>query len=358
MVELPLVAYFQEGPGILSAQFSDSGYPVVNVKNVRDGYMDTKNTKFVSEEMANGKWKHFQINEGDILLTTSGTIGRSAIVERENLPLLLNTSVMRFRSLDENKLSQKFLYWILSSEMFVKKLLKFKTGMAQFNVGPSHLKQMRIPLPPLEVQKEIVAEIDGYQKIIDGAKQVVKSWKPSIKIDPKWEMVELGEICENLDGKRIPITKSDRIFGGYPYYGASGIVDYVKKFIFDEDLLLISEDGANLLARSTPIAFSVNGKIWVNNHAHVLKFKNFETQKFVEIYVNSINISDYVTGMAQPKLNQKALKSIKIPLPPLKIQKQIVAEIEAEQKIIDQNKKLIEIFEGKIKEKVGEVWGE
>lgn len=150
-----------------------------------------------------------------------------------------------------------------------------------------------------------------------------------------YEMVELGEICENLDGKRVPITKSDRKAGQYPYYGASGIVDYVDSFIFDEDLLLISEDGANLRARVTPIAFSVSGKIWVNNHAHVLKFDHRETQLFVEIYINSINIENYVTGSAQPKLNQKSLNSIKMPLPPLEIQKEIVAEIEGYQKIID-----------------------
>ncbi|MCD4815367.1 MAG: restriction endonuclease subunit S, partial [Methanosarcinales archaeon] len=150
-----------------------------------------------------------------------------------------------------------------------------------------------------------------------------------------YELVELGEICDNLDGKRIPITKSDRKHGLIPYYGASGIVDYVEDYIFDEDLLLISEDGANLRARVTPIAFSVSGKIWVNNHTHVLKFDNRVTQIFVEYYINSIDINNYVTGAAQPKLNQQSLNSIKIPLPPLEIQKEIVTEIEGYQKIID-----------------------
>ena len=159
-----------------------------------------------------------------------------------------------------------------------------------------------------------------------------------------YEMVELGDICENLDGKRVPITKSDRKEGQYPYYGASGIVDYVDGFIFDEDLLLISEDGANLRARVTPIAFSVSGKIWVNNHAHVLKFDNRVTQLFVEIYINSINIENYVTGSAQPKLNQKSLNSIKIPLPPLEVQEEIVVEIEGYQKIIDGARAVVENY--------------
>jgi type I restriction enzyme M protein len=156
-----------------------------------------------------------------------------------------------------------------------------------------------------------------------------------------FETVELGSIYTNLDGKRKPVTKSDRKTGIYPYYGASGIVDYVEDYIFDEELLLVSEDGANLLARSTPIAFSVNGKIWVNNHAHVLKFENRATQKYVEYFLNSIDISKYVTGAAQPKLNQQSLNSIEIPLPPLSIQQQIVNEIEGYQKIVNGAKQVV-----------------
>ena len=168
---------------------------------------------------------------------------------------------------------------------------------------------------------------------------------------------ELGALAGNLDGKRVQITKSDRKKGQYPYYGASGIVDYVDDYIFDENLLLISEDGANLLARVTPIAFSVSGKIWVNNHAHVLKFQNIETQKFIESYLNSISLNIYITGSAQPKLNQKALNSIKIPLPSLGTQRQIVTQIKKEQELVNANKQLVEIFEQKIKDKINEVWG-
>jgi len=139
-----------------------------------------------------------------------------------------------------------------------------------------------------------------------------------------WEIKRLGELCENLDSMRIPITKSQRKVGEFPYYGASGIVDYVDDYLFNENLLCISEDGANLLARTYPIAFSINGKSWVNNHAHVLKFSNIVTQKFVEMYINSISIEQYVSGMAQPKLNQAKLNSIQIPIPPLPEQERIV----------------------------------
>ena len=140
-----------------------------------------------------------------------------------------------------------------------------------------------------------------------------------------WEIKTLNQISDNLDSKRVPITKNIRSNGSIPYYGASGIVDYVEEYIFDEDLLLVSEDGANLLARTYPIAFSISGKTWVNNHAHVLKFKNSSTQKLVEFYLNSIKLDDYVSGMAQPKLNQSMLNKINIPLPPLPEQHRIVS---------------------------------
>jgi type I restriction enzyme S subunit len=162
-----------------------------------------------------------------------------------------------------------------------------------------------------------------------------------------------------LDSRRVPITKGDRKEGPFPYYGASGIVDYVADYIFDEDILLISEDGANLLARSTPIAFSVSGKSWVNNHAHVLKFNSSAAQKFVEVYLNSISIEQFVTGAAQPKLNQEALNRIPIPIPddPAKLQT-IVAEIEAEQALVAANRELISRFETKIQVALARIWGE
>ncbi len=230
-------------------------------------------------------------------------------------------------------------------------------GHAQKNLDVDQFKSIKIPFPTLEIQEKIIEELDEYQNIIDGAKKVIDNYKPNFKIDLKWEIKNLGEICTNLDYKRKPVEKSERKQGNYPYYGASGVVDYVDNFIFDGSYLLVSEDGANLKARVTPIAFSVNGKIWVNNHAHILEFKHKETQNFVEIYLNTINLDNYITGSAQPKLNQELLNSIKIPFPPLDIQKQIIIQIDNEQNLVNSNKKLIDLFEKKIKTKIDEIWG-
>lgn len=138
----------------------------------------------------------------------------------------------------------------------------------------------------------------------------------------------MSEVAENLDSLRKPITSGLRKAGSIPYYGASGIVDYVKDYIFDGDFLLVSEDGANLLARKTPIAFSISGKTWVNNHAHVLKFDTYAERRYIEYYLNSIDLSPYISGAAQPKLNKKNLNNIRVPNPSLEDKERIVSVLD------------------------------
>ncbi len=149
---------------------------------------------------------------------------------------------------------------------------------------------------------------------------------PEFRDAGEWSVKPLGKVAEKLDSRRIPITEADRVKGAFPYYGASGVIDYVESHIFDEELLCISEDGANLVARTYPIAFSISGKTWVNNHAHVLKFENHFTQVIVENYLNAINLENFLTGMAQPKLNQAKLEIIPIPLPDDNDEQQKIAD--------------------------------
>ncbi|UJR63152.1 restriction endonuclease subunit S [Dickeya zeae] len=149
---------------------------------------------------------------------------------------------------------------------------------------------------------------------------------PEFREAEEWETKTLPELAENLNYLRVPVTEKDRTKGNTPYYGASGIVDYINNFIFDEDLLCISEDGANLVARTTPIAFSISGKTWVNNHAHVLRFGHWRIQKIVEDYLNSISLEDYLTGMAQPKLNRAMLDTVPVPIPQDEDEQQAIAD--------------------------------
>ena len=263
----------------------------------------------------------------------------------------------------DNQLSSRFLFHVLSATA-----IKSKSSSVP-NMNANEIKAIKIPVPPLDVQNRIVNVLDNFEKIcsdrniglpaeIEARQKQYEYYRDKLLTFAEtgntilsraeqsraeqsraeqsralikllqyvfgYAVVTLEDIAENCDSMRKPVTSGKREAGEYPYYGASGIVDYVKDYIFDGDYLLVSEDGANLLARSTPIAFSISGKNWVNNHAHVLKFDCYETRRFVEFYLNSIDLAPYISGGAQPKLNQKNLNRIEIPLPSQERQKYIV----------------------------------
>ena len=153
-----------------------------------------------------------------------------------------------------------------------------------------------------------------------------------------WEWMPLGKYVENHDGRRIPISKRERESrsGLFPYYGASGVIDTIDGFTHDGEFLLIGEDGANLLTRSKPLAFLTKGKVWVNNHAHVLRCKPGYSNAYLAYFINSIDLSEYVTGTAQPKLSQSMMNKILIPVAPPEQQVEIVAELEKQFSRLDE----------------------
>lgn len=183
-----------------------------------------------------------------------------------------------------------------------------------------------------------------------------------------WSFQNLGTTCDILDNRRKPITKSKRISGPFPYYGATGIVDFVNDFIFDERLVLVGEDGAKWNSGDNT-AFIVEGKVWVNNHAHVLRTRGNLNDKFLVYYLNHQDLSDYITGLTVPKLNQEKLRSIPVPIPPLSEQQAIVKKLNAAFELIDQAKANIEkniqnakeLFQSKLNEvfsQKGDGWEE
>jgi len=240
-----------------------------------------------------------------------------------------------------DNLNNRYLYFVLMKN---QPLILSRVRKASIpRLSRTVIENLVIPVPPLEVQAEIVKILDEYTESVTALQQELEAELTARKkqyeyyrdllldfgvhgggtSDCEWRT--LKEIAENCDSKRKPVTKSKRTSGIYPYYGASGIVDYVDNYLFDGDYLLISEDGANLLARSTPIAFSISGKNWVNNHAHVLHFDTYVTRRFVEIYLNSINLEKYISTAAQPKLTQDNLNKIPIPYPSMEEQTRIVS---------------------------------
>ncbi len=152
-----------------------------------------------------------------------------------------------------------------------------------------------------------------------------------------WITKKLGEVCEILDSRRIPITRKDRKPGHVPYYGATGQVDSVADYIFNERLLLLGEDGADWSAGANS-AFIIEGKSWVNNHAHVLRPLDFVSDCWLMYYLNATDLNEWVSGTTVPKLNQRNMCDIPIPIPPLAEQKRIVAKIDAAFEKIDKLK--------------------
>ena len=231
----------------------------------------------------------------------------------------------------EELLNKYLYYWLMSQSQIID---SYYRGSGMQHPSMADVLDMLIPLPSIEIQAEIVRILDAFTamtaeltaELIMRKKQYNYYREQLLSFEDGYvEWKTLGELAENLDSKRKPITSGLREAGEIPYYGASGIVDYVKDYIFDGDYLLVSEDGANLLARNTPIAFSISGKTWVNNHAHVLKFETYSERKYVEYYLNSIDLTPYISGAAQPKLNKKNLECINIPNPAPKEKERIVA---------------------------------
>ncbi|TPH70573.1 restriction endonuclease subunit S, partial [Helicobacter pylori] len=318
------------------------------------------------------KEKQNTIQLGDVLFTGSSEnledCAMSCVVTQKiEKDIYLNSFCFGFRFFDKNLFNPSFLKHFLRDYNFRKNISKVANGVTRFNVSKQLLSQITIPIPPLEIQQEIVKILDAftelntelntelkarkkqyqyYQNMLLDFKDIhsnhkdakeklaQKTYPKRLKtllqtLAPKGvEFRKLGEVCEILDNRRIPIAKNKRNPGIYPYYGANGIQDYIDSYIFDGDFVLVGEDGSVINKDNTPVVNWASGKIWVNNHAHVLQTKNELKLKFLYFYLQTIDVSYCVAG-TPPKINQENLKKITIPIPPLEIQQEIV-------KILDQ----------------------
>ena len=192
-----------------------------------------------------------------------------------------------------------------------------------------------------------------YEQFADGTVKDIEDEIP-FKIPEGWAWCRLGEIVDVLDSQRKPITKSDRKSGIYPYYGATCIQDHVADYLFDEDLLLLGEDGAKWGAGDIS-AFCISGKTWVNNHAHVLRTKNNINRYYLCNVLIILDLTPYITGTTVPKLNQEKMSQIIIPIPPISEQNKIVSfinKIFAQIDLLDNNKLRIEEDIKKAKSKI------
>ena len=170
-------------------------------------------------------------------------------------------------------------------------------------------------------------------------------------------MARLEDVCEILDSKRVPITAKDRVAGPYPYYGANGVQDYVADYIFDDELVLLAEDGGHFGSTDKPIAYRVTGKCWVNNHAHVLKAKDCIDIDYLCYSLMFRDVSDIVNGATRQKLTQADMRKIEIPLLPIAEQKSVVAKISKVFELIALRKEQLAKLDRLVKSRFIELFG-
>ncbi|HAN6479294.1 TPA: restriction endonuclease subunit S [Escherichia coli] len=329
---------FIRGNGLQKKDFVESGFPAIHYGQIytRYGLSADKTFTYVLPELAN---KLRKAQKNDLLLATTSENDEDVVKPLAWLGdnVAISGDMMLFR----HEQNVKYLAYFFQSEIFQTQKMKYITGAKVRRVSSGDLSKIKIPIPcsnnpekSLAIQSEIVRILDKFTALtaeltaeLNMRKKQYNYYRDQLLSfeEGEVEWKTLGDLGENLDSKRKPITSGLREAGSIPYYGASGIVDYVKDYIFDGDFLLISEDGANLLARNTPIAFSISGKSWVNNHAHVIKFDSYAERRYVEYYLNSIDLSPYISGAAQPKLNKKNLESIRIPNPSPEDKERIVS---------------------------------
>jgi type I restriction enzyme M protein len=330
-----------------------------------------KSVEFITNKgLKNSAAKLFQ-KETTLLALVGATIGKTGFLMFD---CTTNQNVAGLYPIDTAKLNTKYLFFAL------QKLYPhfMRLGSGKFRMANlSFVRNLKIPLPPLSVQEEIVAEIEGYQKIIDGARQVVDNYKPQIKIDPEWEMVELGKVLTFVSSGSTPK-------GGKDVYTVEGILFIRSQNILSgyhdfSDCVYIPEDVNQNMSRSNvqlnDVFLNITGasigrsavmdqsiQANVNQHVAILRCNDQLLPLYLSLFLNSKNGQSQIFGMqagaSREALNYSQIKQIKLPIPSVEVQKEIVVQIEKEQEMVNGNKQLIDIYEQKIKERIGEVWGE
>jgi type I restriction enzyme M protein len=352
-----------------SPKYVLDGFPLVTSKNIIDGKIDFTNVNLISKDDLDKVNKRSFVDDGDLIMPMIGTIGNPIIVKKDREFGIKNVALIKPK--ENSIINNVYLKYILGSETINEHFINEAKGVAQKYLSLGFLRDLEIPLPPLEIQEQIVKEIEGYQKIIDGAKMVVDNYKPTISIKPEWELVELGEVCKPEYG----YTETAKDKGNARYIRITDIgidgklkptdMKYVEtnkdtlKSIVKKDDILVARTGATY------------GKTMIFNEEYQSVFAsflirlNFNKEKiFPKYYWVFAQSQDYIsqaerlmTGGGQPQFNGNAIIKILIPVPSIEEQKSIVEKIENEMTLVEHSKQLISIFEQKIKDKIDEVWG-
>jgi type I restriction enzyme M protein len=357
-------------------KLTHTDYDIVNINDYCDFKRGTSVTKKDVTEgeipvIAGGQqaaYYHNIANRPANTITVSSSGAYAGFVNFHSQPIFAS-DCFTIAPKKEDELDVKYLFHILKSRQ--QEIYSYQEGGGQPHIYPKHFDNWEIPLPPLEIQQQIVAEIEGYQKIIDGAKQVVNNYKPTITINPDWEMVELGEVCKPEYGfTETAKEKGDARFIRITDIGADGKLKdtdpkYVELTTEAKQSLVVKDD---ILVARTGATY---GKTMIFDEDYPAVFASFlirlnfnKSKIYPKYYWAFAQSENYIqqaarlmTGGGQPQFNGNAIVKIQIPVPPIEEQQTIVKAIEEELQLVNANKRLVEIFEQKIKTKIGEVWG-
>ena len=263
---------------------------------------------------------------------------------------ICSTDIFVIRPLNDERVLPALYAYIFRSGHFNNAVLGQLKGAQLPRIGWQSFTNLEIPLPPLKVQREIVAEIEDYQRVIDGARAVVENYRPHIAIDPQWPMVALGEVISLEYGR--PLKAENRIEGPYPVYGSNGIVGYHNECLVEGPAIIVGRKGSAGAVNfcETP-CYPIDTTFFVRIRERQQLDVRFCYYQMLELELDKVNVQSGVPGLNR---NDAYLKTIAVP--PLETQQALVAEIEAEQALVDGSRELIERFEKKIRDAVGRVW--
>ena len=306
------------------------------------------------------------------IIITRVSVGKTAYADDD---YAINQDLTALVPKDSKQLNNRFLFIISNNIGAIVE--QNAEGLGVKGITRSFLSKIKIPLPPLSVQEEIVAEIDSYQKIIDGARQVVDNYKPRIDIDPDWPLVELGEVSEKVQyglSQKLNTSKN-----GYKTFRMNELVngfavddgsmkytdisdgEFQKYKLNKKDILFNRTNSFEHVGRTG--LFYLDGDYCFASYLIRLTIKKSVNAFYLNYYMNTeqfqVGIKQFASrAIGQANINAKSLQAYRIPMPDLEIQKQIVFQIEREQELVKANKELISIYEQKIKDRIARIWGD
>ncbi|RBA36836.1 restriction endonuclease subunit S [Dietzia maris] len=348
--------------GLTAGEYVESGIPMLATPNIKSPAIQYSQANKITQERYDES-PEIMLKNGDVLLTKDGsTIGTVNIVRDLVGPATVNGSIAVLTATGE--LEGRYLYWFIASSYAQSIFDRLRGGMGVPHLFQRDINRIRMPRPGLSEQRSIVDYLDRETARIDalieeqehliemlherrhalvsravcfGVDEDVElrdSGDPMIGIVPlHWTVKAVRHWMESLNGQRIPLSGEERADrrGDFDYYGASGVIDKIDDYLFDEPLVLVSEDGANLLMRSTPIAFTAKGRYWVNNHAHVLRPRISGNIDFWANRLDALDVTTVVSGSAQPKLTAGALMGLRVSAPDDVAEQSRIAEYLAEE---------------------------